>query len=64
MNVQHDAVSFVYSKRDAQNVSVKTEENAIAAQLSATIGGQHVPLRDQVLIALRQAIVNGELPAG
>ena len=63
-NARHAAVSFVYSKRDIQSVSVYTEENAIAAQLSATIGGQHVPLRDQVLIALRQAIVNGDYPPG
>ena len=29
-----------------------------------TIGGRHVPLRDQVLQALRAAIVNGDYPPG
>ncbi len=29
-----------------------------------TIGGQHLPLRDQVLVALRQRIVNGDYPPG
>jgi len=29
-----------------------------------TIGGRHLPLRDQVLVALRQGIVNGDYPPG
>ncbi len=29
-----------------------------------TIGGQHLPLRDRVLVALRQRIVNGDYPPG
>lgn len=29
-----------------------------------TIGGQHLPLRDQVLAVLRQRIVNGDYPPG
>jgi DNA-binding GntR family transcriptional regulator len=57
-------VSFVYSSRDARSVSVNTKENAIATELATTIGGQHTPLRDQVLIALRQRIVNGDYPPG
>jgi DNA-binding GntR family transcriptional regulator len=36
----------------------------MAAQLGDTIGSQHLPLRDQVLIALRQRIVNGDYPPG
>jgi len=36
----------------------------MAAEIGGTIGGQHVPLRDQVLVALRQRIVNGDYPPG
>jgi DNA-binding GntR family transcriptional regulator len=36
----------------------------MAGQLSGTIGERHQPLRDQVLHALRQAIVDGRYPPG
>ncbi|GLZ40277.1 GntR family transcriptional regulator [Actinokineospora sp. NBRC 105648] len=32
--------------------------------MDTTIGAQHMPLRDQVLVALRQRIVNGDYPPG
>lgn len=37
---------------------------ALAAEVGDTIGGRHMPLRDQVLVALRQRIVNGDYPPG
>lgn len=36
----------------------------MAVEAVDTIGGQHMPLRDQVLVALRQRIVNGDYPPG
>lgn len=36
----------------------------MAAEIRDTIGGLHVPLRDQVLVALRQRIVKGDYPPG
>ena len=36
----------------------------MAGHTRDTIGGQHQPLRDQVLVALRQRIVNGDYPPG
>jgi len=36
----------------------------VAAEVGDTIGAQHLPLRDQVLAALRQRIVNGVYPPG
>ena len=36
----------------------------MAAEVGDTIGAQHLPLRDQVLVALRQRIVNGVYPPG
>ncbi len=36
----------------------------MAAEVGDTIGAQHLPLRDQVLAALRQRIVNGVYPPG
>jgi len=37
---------------------------AVAVDVGSTIGSQQVPLRDQVLVALRQRIVNGDYPPG
>lgn len=36
----------------------------VTVQRPSTIGGRHVPLRDQVLTALRKAIVNGDYAPG
>ena len=36
----------------------------MTVQRASTIGGRHVPLRDQVLTALRKAIVNGDYAPG
>lgn len=37
---------------------------AVAVQSTGTIGGRHVPLREQVLAALRKCIVNGDYVPG
>lgn len=39
-------------------------EAAVAVETTSTIGGRHVPLRDQVLTALRTGIVNGDYAPG
>lgn len=36
----------------------------MAVATTQTIGGRHVPLRDQVLVALRRRIINGDYPPG
>jgi DNA-binding GntR family transcriptional regulator len=36
----------------------------VAAEVPTTIGGQHLPLRDQVLVELRRRIVDCEYPPG
>jgi DNA-binding GntR family transcriptional regulator len=43
---------------------VRTVEPASREGGGTTIGGQHLPLRDQVLTLLRQRIVNGDYPPG
>lgn len=40
------------------------EDVGVVAQAGDTIGAQDVPLRDQVLVALRQRIVNGDYTPG
>ncbi|UZJ25961.1 GntR family transcriptional regulator [Rhodococcus antarcticus] len=43
---------------------MRTVERASRNGDAPTIGGQHLPLRDQVLAVLRQRIVNGDYPPG
>jgi hypothetical protein len=49
---------------EAGYAEARMEGDQVAEDLRNKLGAQHLPLRDQVLAALRTAIINGDYPPG